>query len=233
MTFCVGPYDTFVVKIFATHFQVMCIPDPEFSDRRANFPMVEVCTEVLEALQTGIEHILHDLNYINTRHHFTFPCQARGCTGGHPAKLNWCRGSPCNLYCSSTRKRFQLPTNVHFWEPALKGINKQKFEASAQSTGRLTEGDLTSIFCQLSKHASKWRKIGMFLGFYDGELSNIEACPHLMHCAPETWLHTMLTKWLQWAPGDSRGSTAFATLDGLKAALSKAGLGVAAHDLEI
>ena len=38
---------------------------------------------------------------------------------------------------------------------------------------------------------------------------------------------------MQWAPGDSRGSTGFTTLDSLKAALIKAGLAAAAHDLKI
>ena len=43
----------------------------------------------------------------------------------------------------------------------------------------------------------------------------------------------MLVQWLQWAPGDGRGSTSFATLEALKAAFSQAGLGATAHDLEV
>ena len=35
----------------------------------------------------------------------------------------------------------------------------------------------------------------------------------------------MLQDWLQWAPGDGRGSTCFATLEGLKEALNNAGFG--------
>ena len=38
---------------------------------------------------------------------------------------------------------------------------------------------------------------------------------------------------IQWAPGDSRGSTDFATIESLKGALNDAGLGAAAHDLSI
>ena len=43
----------------------------------------------------------------------------------------------------------------------------------------------------------------------------------------------MLAQWLQWAPGDGRGSTSFATLEDLKAALNQARLGTTAHDLEV
>ena len=43
----------------------------------------------------------------------------------------------------------------------------------------------------------------------------------------------MLEEWLQWAPGDHRGSKNFATLEGLQLALSKSGLGVAASELRI
>ena len=41
----------------------------------------------------------------------------------------------------------------------------------------------------------------------------------------------MLNAWYQWAPGDGRGSTSFATLEDLKAALVKCGLEITANDL--
>ena len=43
--------------------------------------------------------------------------------------------------------------------------------------------------------------------------------------APDSWLKKMLTQWLQWAPGDGRGSVGFATRDSLHVALLRAGLG--------
>ena len=43
----------------------------------------------------------------------------------------------------------------------------------------------------------------------------------------------MLEEWIQWAPGDRRGSKSFATIRSLKKALSEAGLGAAAHDFNI
>ena len=83
------------------------------------------------------------------------------------------------------------------------------------------------------KHAAVWKKIGIFLRFTEGELNNIEARPNLLHDAPISWLSAMLADWLQWAPGDSRMSTTFATLQGLKSALTQAGLAAAAHDLGV
>ena len=97
----------------------------------------------------------------------------------------------------------------------------------------LNEHNHSVLFKQLIKHSAKWRVIGSLLGFLPSELHNIEAKPSLNSSAPISWLSTMLSQWLQWAPEDSRGSTSFATLEDLKAALSQAELGAAAHDLGI
>ena len=98
---------------------------------------------------------------------------------------------------------------------------------------RLTEKHITRLLRQLKKHASKWREIGINLEFLPGELANIAARPNLSEGAPVSLLGALLEEWIQWAPGDSRGSTDFATLESLKTALSDSGLGVAAHDLVV
>jgi len=41
----------------------------------------------------------------------------------------------------------------------------------------------------------------------------------------------MLARWIQWAPGDARGSRDYATLEALRTAVDQAGLGRTAHDL--
>ena len=56
-------------------------------------------------------------------------------------------------------------------------------------------------------------------------MDNIQGHPLLLQRAPNSWLGEMLTQWLQWAPGDRRGSTGFATKNSLRAALLKANLG--------
>lgn len=75
---------------------------------------------------------------------------------------------------------------------------------------------------QLTDYAMKWRSIGIHLGFREGELDNIQGAPLLLQEAPVSWLCKMLSQWLEWGPGDSRGSTNYATLNALKAALSNA-----------
>ena len=91
----------------------------------------------------------------------------------------------------------------------------------------------TRLYQQLSEHAAKWRDIGIHLGFRPGELENIAAKPPLVAEAPSGWLSEMLSKWLEWAPGDGRGSVRCATLNQLKDAVSKSGLGRTARALSL
>ncbi len=93
----------------------------------------------------------------------------------------------------------------------------------------LTNKDLSSLLQQLKNHAAKWREIGIHLGFLPGELDNIGARPSLLPGAPGSWFGAMLESWIQWAPGDGRGSTSFAKLEDLKDALNEAGLGAIAY----
>lgn len=76
-----------------------------------------------------------------------------------------------------------------------------------------------------------WKTIGIALGFTLPELYSIEAMPKLFNSAPTSYLDYMLSSWLEWAPGDARGSTTFATLDALRTAVDKAGLGLTAQEL--
>ena len=71
----------------------------------------------------------------------------------------------------------------------------------------LSELHLPKLLCKLNNHASKWTDIGMHLGFCQGELDNIERKPLLLNEGPKAWLRDMLREWLEWAPGDSQGSS--------------------------
>ena len=53
--------------------------------------------------------------------------------------------------------------------------------------------------------------------------------PMLHSRGPEGYLGELLSQWLQWAPGDERGSTGFATMESLIAALLKANFGALAE----
>ena len=56
-------------------------------------------------------------------------------------------------------------------------------------------------------------------------MDTIQSSPMLMMQAPNSWLREMLSRWLQWAPGDQRGSEEFATRESLRVALLQANLG--------
>ena len=60
----------------------------------------------------------------------------------------------------------------------------------------------------------------------------IEMRPMLLKEAPQSWLREMLSQWLQWAPGDRRGSTSFATKESLRTALFNANLGQVAQEFQ-
>lgn len=83
----------------------------------------------------------------------------------------------------------------------------------------------------LQPYSNRWKEIGKCLGFRAAELSLIESSPTLLPSAPSSYLTAMLSDWQQWAPGDARGSTDYATLDSLRAAVDVAGLGVIAEEL--
>ena len=83
----------------------------------------------------------------------------------------------------------------------------------------LNEHNHSVLHKQLIAHSAKWREIGTALRFLPCELEEIQVRPLLLSGAPGSWLSAILAEWLQWAPGDSRGSINFATLEGLKFAL--------------
>ena len=89
----------------------------------------------------------------------------------------------------------------------------------------------TILYQQLSEHAAKWREIGAYLGFKKGEMDTIETTPSHYHGGPKSCLSAMLSEWLEWTPGDGRGSLLCATLKQLKFAVSKCGLGKTAQEL--
>ena len=85
----------------------------------------------------------------------------------------------------------------------------------------------------LQKKTSKWRDLGTTLGFSKQELDKI-AQLIVSYADGERDLYLlaeMMTQWSKWYPGDSRGSSNFATYTQLKIALVKAGLGDIARDL--
>ena len=125
-------------------------------------------------------------------------------------------------------------TNAGHFAPSQQPISVSSSTINHSTHTVLTSGHYASLIQQLSSDAAKWRDIGIyFLGFSANELNIIQSKPALFTEAPTSWLQEILSQWLQWAPGDSRGSTSFATLENLKTALSRAGLGATAYYLKI
>ena len=93
----------------------------------------------------------------------------------------------------------------------------------------LTESHFCELYSELKEHASKWRDIGTFLQFQQGELDNIQNRPLLLQTAPESWLGAMLTDWLRRGPNDNRGGP---FIDNLKIALQKSGLAAVSFDIK-
>ena len=222
-SFQVGPYDKIIIKIFATHLEIICIPHDNI--QRNNCTITETCNEVRRAVEVGVSKVLSDMFAVEIKHSFTFLCVSRSCKI-HPAKLIYHKKQPSTLYCKNIKKSFPLPANYEKW--CLGTV-------PCDPNIRLTEENLKVLINQLSDYASSWYHIGIQLNFRPGELDNIEASPSLYKTAPLSWLETMLCNWFQWVPGDERGSKAEANLEDLKIALrSRAvGLGAVAQHLHI
>ena len=117
-------------------------------------------------------------------------------------------------------------------DAAITAAEPQIEEREPKST-KLSENNHLVLYEKLNEYSAEWREIGTYLGFRPSELNEIQARPPLYATAPKSLLNAMLTNWLQWAPGDQRGSTSYATLEGLRDALNKAGLSEAARSIFI
>ena len=240
VSFHVGPLDTFVVRITPTYLEIVCIPNHKFRNREQKCPLSKVCIEVRKAVDAGIKQVTSDINYIDAEHSFTFRCE---CKGDHPGDLKYIDNSPYTISCSKSNERYPLSPQHEYWlgtQPQVQGNNEnvshsapKDFDPMQPSSITLWKDHHSVLLKQLTKHAPSWKEIGIHIGFTSDQLDNIQARPLLLTSAPNSWLSTMLVEWLQWAPGDGRGSASSPTLDALRAAIRQAGFGVTANDLRV
>ena len=143
-----------------------------------------------------------------------------------------------------------------FFKMALqeKDARIQKLEADRKSTQEtyvvdsLKQKYLENLLNSITKkgtQAASWMDLGKQLGFNKKELDDISSTSqneikkrilyrsfHYSYDREEIfYLAEMLRQWLLQYPGDSRGSTSFATYSGIQNALVKTGLGKIARDL--
>ena len=240
--FQVGPYDTVTVRFLTTHLEIKLLEcDHEIS--RINCTVEVICQEIYQSVEKGIKTATSAINYINAQHSFTFYCTSESCSKDpHPAKPKKLKEKLCSLKCDKLNKVLPLPSGCEKWQldsqPQISKGTVILPHSSSQHTlsefgTRLKKQHLTLLYGQLSGHASKWRDIGIYLKFLSNELDIIEAKPSLYHEGTKGFLREMISEWLEWAPGDQRGSEQYATLEALKIAVSSAGLGTSAADLTI
>ena len=211
-----------------THLQISCAEsNPDLP--RINCAQEDVCQEVRESVEKGIKTVTSAINYIKAQHSFTFYCTSDICSEDpHPSKLKEFKGKLCSLKCEKLRKCFPLPSGYEKWR-LCSTIIKECHSLKE----RLNKCHCSFLIQQLSSCAYKWREIGTHLKFQQEELNNILANPLFMNGAPISWLSVMISDWMEWAPGDSRGSTSYANLEDLKFAVSKVGFGVIAAELSL
>ena len=191
-----------------THFEV-------HGDIPKEFPLLR------KAIEKGLRKATLNLGYFNSS-----PSPALLCPCGrgeaHVAEIVKSTHWKCSL--KSVAKKFdELSSEQQLW---------LAHTPSTDEKSKLLECHLSKLLCKLNNHASKWREIGTHLGFHQGELDNIEHKPLLLNEGPKAWLREMLREWLEWAPGDSRGSSSSASIECLKCALDKSGLAQTALEVE-
>ena len=203
-----------------THFEVHVDVLVEFVD----YLCPHIFPEVRRAIFKGLHKAALSLGYYNSS-----PSSALLCPCGkgetHIATANLKLGF---WKCVSDRRKCGKLTPLQ-----LLWLDDKSAPASNTVDKRLTYYHLSTLVSALKNHAVQWREIGTHLGFQPGELVNIEGKPSLFNDAPQSWLQAMLSDWLQWTPGDSRGSPSFASFEMLKSALNKSGLAATAYDLSL
>ena len=184
----------------------------------------DLCPEEFPVVRKAIDKGLHkaalNLGYFNSS-----PSPALLCPCGrgeaHVAEIVKSTYWKCSLKCK-VKEYAKLTVLQRLW------LDKSVATPVADKKVKLlSESHLPELLCTLDDHASKWRKIGLQLGFRPGELDNIQARPFLLTCAPESWLEAMLTEWLQRAPDDTRGSS---SVESLTRALNKCKVGTIKFD---
>ena len=186
-----------------------------------------LCQRVYQALFKGLRKASLNLRYSNS-----IPSPALLCHCGVGKVHSATADTDDSLWiCTlNTRKCGNLTPQQLLW------LNcSERVECALTDDTRLVESHLPELELQLKDYAAQWRDIGTHLGFRQGELNNIQSTGVSLQGAPLSYLRAMLSEWLQWAPGDSRGSAHNhrCTLKSLKSALQNSGLGQTASSLSI
>ena len=204
-----------------THFEVHVQVPMEHAEK--------VCPKLVPLIRKAIFRGLHraalNLHYSNSTPSAALVCPCRN-GDAHIATVNMDIGFwTCSL---DSMKCGELSSLQLLWVD-----NDPVCQTSSCDTQPLQEiPHLAMLLNQLKDRAWQWRDIGSNLGFRQGELNNIQASVQQQD-VPVGYLRAMLTQWFQWAPGDNRGSSSFATLNALNTALKDCGLAATASNISL
>ena len=95
---------------------------------------------------------------------------------------------------------------------------------SNETPVRPTERDLPFLAGSMKDVVSKWKEIGLSLGFKKDDLTTIE---HNLSEGPNGYFREMLNQWLRWAPPND----SWPTLEALASALRDAGEEQVSHSI--
>ena len=90
---------------------------------------------------------------------------------------------------------------------------------SNEAAIRVTERDLPFLAGSMKDAVSKWKEIGLSLGFKENDLTTIEHNPLLISKGATAYFREMLKQWLRWAPPND----SWPTLEALASALRDTG----------
>ena len=129
ISFRVGPVDTVIFKITATHFLISLVPAYDHIDRKG-CTIEKICMNVRAAIEAGVSTILHDINHIDVNFKFTFLCPCNLCCNNNPADIETYQDKPVCLTCNKSRRQFDLPSGYKKWYALESNVSMQQEEIS-------------------------------------------------------------------------------------------------------
>ena len=127
----------------------------------------------------------------------------------------------CLLKCHFKRVRLLYEIAISYLQ--LKRLCTS-LPAAGQSRTVVQSHHYGTLCEQLRQCAASWKKVAEGLRFHKYEISNIAADPmKIAEGAPESYMDAVISGWLDWGPGDVRGSEDVATLEALRVAVIRAG----------
>ena len=147
-----------------THFEV-------HADISEEFPVIR------KAIDKGLHKAALNLGYFNSSPSPALLCPC-GRREAHVAEIVKFTYWKCSLK-NEAKKFDKLTPDQRLWLVAT---------PVATEKCKLSESHLPELLSKLNDHASRWRDIGMYLGFRKGELDNIAGSPLLWTESPRSWL---------------------------------------------